>query len=77
MKQTVLPLLVLLVSSAVSAQDPRDRENPGYRDPWLSEPGQIAPLLEGLGEHHHPITARELPGQDSKYPPAKPGALIL
>ena len=56
MKQAVLPLLVLLVGSAVSAQNPRDRENPGYRDPRLSEPGQIAPLLEGLGEHHHPIT---------------------
>ena len=56
MKQTVLPLLVLLASSAVSAQDPSDRENPGYRDPRLREPGQIAPLLEGLGEHHHPIT---------------------
>ena len=36
MKQTVLPLMVLLVSSAVSAQDPRDRANPGYRDPRLS-----------------------------------------
>ena len=56
MKQTVLPLLVLLASSAVSAQDPSDRENPGYRDPRLTEPTQIAPLLEGLGEHHHPIT---------------------
>ena len=55
MKQAVLPLLVLLVGSAVSAQNPRDRENPGYRDPRLSRisPGQIAPLLEGLGEHHH------------------------
>ena len=50
------PLILLLVSSAVSGQDPRDRENPGYRDPRLTEAGQIAPLLEGLGEHHHPIT---------------------
>ena len=56
MKRTALPLVFLLVCSAVPGQDPRDRENPGYRDPRLTEVGQIAPLLEGLGEHHHSIT---------------------
>ena len=56
MKRT-FPLILLLICTALTAQDPRDRENPGYRDPRLTEAGQIAPLLDGLGEHHHQVTA--------------------
>ncbi len=40
----------------LGAQEQRDREQPEYRDPRLAEPGQIAPILEGLGDHHHLIT---------------------
>ena len=41
---------------AASAQNPADRENPGAgRDPRLSE-GQIAPVLEGLGDYSMPVT---------------------
>jgi tetratricopeptide (TPR) repeat protein len=52
-----ITLAALAISLGVShAQHEMHREEPGIGpDPRLS-PGQIAPLLEGLGEHHRPVT---------------------
>lgn len=51
--------IAMLFATQVAAQDsppPMDREHPGHGpDPRLS-PGQIAPVLEGLGDHHRRIT---------------------
>ncbi len=47
---------VWVVALSVSAQ--QDRENPVLgKDPRLTD-GQIAPILEGLGDHSHKITAK-------------------
>lgn len=48
--------LAVLVAASIAAtgQHGANREEPA-RDPRLAR-GQIAPILDGLGDHHHPIT---------------------
>lgn len=59
MKGLAVLSMAWLWITPVLAQDSQpvlDRENPGYGpDPRLS-PGQIAPVLEGLGDYHREIT---------------------
>jgi len=62
-RSRVLVTLAALASLAGSsaAQHAHHFERPDDRalreDPRLA-PGQIAPLLDGLGEHHHPVTTK-------------------
>ena len=53
----ILSVIILLaLGSAADAQHPnRHDERALKEDPRLA-PGQLAPVLEGLGDHHHPIT---------------------
>ena len=51
-------LAALLVSGTVAAQHHNKHDERALRqDPRLA-PGQIAPVLEGLGVHHHPVTTK-------------------
>ncbi len=51
--------IAILGATTASAQHRMNREEPGAGDhPRLSK-GQIAPILEGLGNHHHAITAKD------------------
>lgn len=50
--------VVMATGAAWGQQHGADREEPGAgRDPRVST-GPIAPLLEGLGDHHHPVTTK-------------------
>jgi tetratricopeptide (TPR) repeat protein len=50
-------LAMLITFSCSLAQAQQDRENPRLGDDPRLTPGQIAPVLEGLGDHHHKVTA--------------------
>ena len=51
----LLTLFVCTLATPAAAQHARHDERALAEDPRLA-PGQIAPVLEGLGDHHHPIT---------------------
>ncbi len=54
-----IALVSLMTSLTALAQNNPNREEPGVgRDPRLSE-GQLAPILEGLGDHSMPITCKD------------------
>lgn len=49
--------------SWMPAQEATNGKAAGDRDSRLTEPGQIAPLLEGLGDHHFPVTTQSVRAQ--------------
>ena len=48
--------LVVFVCSAVVAQHHNKHDERALKEDPRLAPGQIAPVLEGLGDHHHPVT---------------------
>lgn len=67
MAHRFFPLFVLMVAGLTvavpsAAQHHHADDRPLAEDPRLAE-GQIAPVLQGLGDHHHPITAKTLETQ--------------